>query len=284
MDDAKHASVLIVEESRLASTLLAKSLGSTLEIHTVRTGAAAWERLLLDPSIDALICDYAVPGLSDDSLIGRLRSSSSERLQSLPLIVLSNEDDPRRALEVIARGASAFVDKRRALTDLAPAVAGCLPGKISTAGLKPAEEAAGRGHSVCRLRMRWAALDRGTRYDGGADTDAVNLQLKYTMEIQLRSSDTWTADADGAGGLLRLGCDLENVLRPLLRLIGRLKEAAGKLDRALAIAVRLEPAEAEEQDGELTIPQDFPELPGADEVSIVLPNGMFRLRLDSIQP
>lgn len=277
----------MVGDSRLVAAVLARDFGSQLTLVHVRTGELALERLLLDASIDAVVSELTLPGMSGQALLNRLRQSNAPRLRSLPFVALAGNDDPRRALDVIAAGASAFVAKRNASRELGAALVAHLPERFEvrlprTAGAMPSARTSAPTASV--MRLRWEARHGDGRIAEGPPQSSVDPQIRYMFESHLRTADRWQPDGDGHGGVLGMACGIEDSLRPMLRLASHLRDAALRLGRQIAIAVRLEATEPTRvsNGNRAELPGPAPDLPGAGELLVALPSGNFRLNLSSV--
>lgn len=108
---AEPVRILIVDDSRVVRTTLMQHLKGHYDVREEADGDAAWQTLILDHSIQAVISDLNMPKLNGLELVERIRASKLRRLQELPFILVSGEeteDDRRRATQA---GVSDFVTK-----------------------------------------------------------------------------------------------------------------------------------------------------------------------------
>ena len=103
--------ILVVDDSRLARMALASKLRGTYQVHEESDGESAWQKLLVDPSISAVISDLQMPRLDGAGLVQRVRASKQSRLQSMPIIVVSGDEGEAERERVRQLGASDFVTK-----------------------------------------------------------------------------------------------------------------------------------------------------------------------------
>lgn len=105
--------VLVVDPSKVARSALAKHLRDSFDVREEADGESAWQTLVLDPSIIAIVCSTQLPRLNGLELLARIRISKLRRICDIPflLLVSGNEsvDDRLRAQETgvtdfIARG------------------------------------------------------------------------------------------------------------------------------------------------------------------------------------
>ncbi|MFT3803297.1 MAG: response regulator [Burkholderiaceae bacterium] len=303
MSVVASASVLVVGDSRLTATVLSRDLEPRIAVPTVRTAEEALERILLDSSVIAVVCDLTLPGMSGEALLARLRASRSTRLQTLPFVALGGNDDPQRAARIVGAGAGAYVAKPRASRDLARTLAALLDGRfdirpagIGSGGSAETETETETGHAATRqgvpgvmpivsaLRLRWQARSLREPADD-APPATVYARIRHAFESELRARDRWHPDLDGRGGALGLTCPLEDALRPLLRLARNLREAAARFDCSVSISMALEtarPTGTIDVDDPLCSAASVPALPEAGELTVVLPSAQFRLKLDRV--
>ena len=117
--DALPGVVLLVDDSRFVRVSLARGLSGRFRLQQADSGERAWELLLLDPSIRAVLSDLTMPGIDGFELLARVRGSMLERLRSMPFAVLSGGDDPALRARARSLGADRFEVKGTAIEDLA---------------------------------------------------------------------------------------------------------------------------------------------------------------------
>lgn len=103
--------VLIVDDSRIVRTTIARLIKSNFDVREEADGEAGWDAIVGDENIIAVFSDLTMPKLDGFGLLARIRDSDSPRVRNLPVIVISgNEDDAtkKRAREA---GASDFISK-----------------------------------------------------------------------------------------------------------------------------------------------------------------------------
>jgi diguanylate cyclase (GGDEF)-like protein len=83
--------VLVVDGSRVVRTMLSKRLVGFVVVEE-DNGESAWQRLMLDGGIVAVISSINPPRLTAEDLLGRMRSSALRRLRETPLVVLTSDD------------------------------------------------------------------------------------------------------------------------------------------------------------------------------------------------
>jgi DNA-binding NarL/FixJ family response regulator len=88
-----------------------RSLGEGFRIIQADSGERAWEILLLEPSIGAVLSDLSMPGVDGFELLGRVRGSMLSRVQGLPFVVLSGAVDQVHRDRAMSLGADRFVVK-----------------------------------------------------------------------------------------------------------------------------------------------------------------------------
>lgn len=110
--------ILVVDDSRLVRMALARNLKGTFDVREEGDGEAAWEQLLLDHSIRAVISDLQMPKLDGAGLLQRVRASKQSRLRDMPFIVVSGEETEEERERVRLLGASDFVTKGSGSTEI----------------------------------------------------------------------------------------------------------------------------------------------------------------------
>ena len=104
--------ILVVDGSRVVRATLAKHLQGDFEIVEEGDGESAWQVLMLDASIVAVISGLRTPKLEAHDLLARLRVSSMRRLRSIPfvLIVSDVENNAEREFDRTC-GVAGFIAK-----------------------------------------------------------------------------------------------------------------------------------------------------------------------------
>lgn len=114
MDSDRVATrILVVDDSRLMRVAARRILAKHYDVVEADSGQAAWDILLMDPSVRVTVSDLSMPELDGLGLLERLRKGDQKRLRDMPVIVVTGaEDDDIRTKEaVFAAGASDFIHK-----------------------------------------------------------------------------------------------------------------------------------------------------------------------------
>jgi CheY-like chemotaxis protein len=111
--------VLIVDDSRFVRASLVRGLAGRFRIQQADSGERAWELLLLDPTIGAVLSDLSMPGIDGFELLRRVRASLVDRVRELPFAVLSGSDDLAQRERAMSLGADRFVVKGDGVGELA---------------------------------------------------------------------------------------------------------------------------------------------------------------------
>ncbi|MDR2187407.1 MAG: diguanylate cyclase [Azonexus sp.] len=110
--------VLIVDDSRVVRRSLAQQLAGNYEVREEGDGEAAWQTLVLDQTIKAVISDVQMPKLNGYELLERVRASKLRRLQQLPFIFLSGEESEAERCRARTLGVSDFIAKAAGNSEL----------------------------------------------------------------------------------------------------------------------------------------------------------------------
>jgi two-component system cell cycle response regulator len=103
--------VLIVDDSRVVRSSLAKVIRSSFDTCDAADGEAGWTAIERDPSIVAVISDLSMPNLDGFGLLQRIRSSTSQRIRDLPFLVLTGNEDDATRRRARSEGANDFISK-----------------------------------------------------------------------------------------------------------------------------------------------------------------------------
>jgi two-component system, cell cycle response regulator len=103
--------ILIVDDTRIVRATLAKRLTGHYDVREEGDGEAAWQTLVLDHSVVAVISDLQMPVLDGFGLLERVRSCKLARLRDIPFILISGEDGEEILERAKHLGVSDFIAK-----------------------------------------------------------------------------------------------------------------------------------------------------------------------------
>jgi len=103
--------ILIVDDSRMVRASLIKQIRHRFQIREESDGEAGWGTLLVDPSIRIVLTDLGMPKLDGFGLLERIRGSKVQRIQDLPVVIISGDEDDEARQHALDLGASDFVSK-----------------------------------------------------------------------------------------------------------------------------------------------------------------------------
>jgi two-component system cell cycle response regulator len=109
--------VLIVDESRMVRAMLIKHIRELYDFREEGDGEAAWQVLVLDQSIQLVICSLSLPVLDGDGLLVRVRASKLPRLSQMPILMISGDNDEALA-RAKSHGASDFINRGTGANEL----------------------------------------------------------------------------------------------------------------------------------------------------------------------
>ena len=103
--------VLIIDDSRMVRASIIRQVRGHFEVREEADGEAGWQTLLVDPTIQAVITDIGMPRLDGYGLLERMRSSRLSRISTLPVVVISGDDEPEVRIRAKSAGATDFISK-----------------------------------------------------------------------------------------------------------------------------------------------------------------------------
>ncbi|MDR0735901.1 MAG: diguanylate cyclase [Zoogloeaceae bacterium] len=110
--------ILIVDDSRMVRASLIRHLKGVYDTREEGNGEQAWQTLVLDHSIEAVISDLQMPVLDGFGLLERLRGCKLKRLQDIPFVLISGDDDQETMERAERMGVSDFITKGISATEL----------------------------------------------------------------------------------------------------------------------------------------------------------------------
>ena len=108
----KIRKVLVIDGSRVVRATLNKHLKDSFKVVEEADGESAWQTLMLDSDIVAVISGIHPPKLEAHDLLLRLRASSLRRLHKIPFILIVSDTEDRAEREIdLQRGVAGFITK-----------------------------------------------------------------------------------------------------------------------------------------------------------------------------
>jgi two-component system, cell cycle response regulator len=103
--------VLIADGSRSVRAGLGNQLRDRFEVRDAEDGESAWQAILLDGQIRALMTELSLPKVSGLDLLTRVRSSKVKRIRELPVVVMTAEDEGSDRQRAAGLGVTDFLAK-----------------------------------------------------------------------------------------------------------------------------------------------------------------------------
>lgn len=219
---ANRPKVLVVDDSRIVRATIKKHLSEFYDLIEEADGEAGWRRLMSDDSISLLLSDLTMPELDGLGLLARVRASGEARLNFLPVIIISGEEDEATKLRCVECGANDFVTKSTDRTEMLARV---------KANLELAETRRELAESRS-VQIQTSTTDAVT---GVGSPHLLNLQLEQALAFALRHNSEVTVMLleinHGQTLQLKLG---DRVHGQLLGLLAKLLEAKLRKEDTLA--------------------------------------------------
>jgi len=103
--------VLLVDDSKIVRTTLARLIRKSFEVREEANGETGWQAIASDPSIVVVFSDIQMPVLDGFALLERIRQSQDQRIRSIPVIVISGDEEDATKKRARAAGANDFITK-----------------------------------------------------------------------------------------------------------------------------------------------------------------------------
>lgn len=110
--------VLVIDYSRTVREAIRKRIADQFDVREESDGESGWQTLLVDPSIQAVIADVALPKLDGYALLQRVRASHIPRINGLRVIMMSGDANPAARALAKSLGATDFISKGTGNTEL----------------------------------------------------------------------------------------------------------------------------------------------------------------------
>ncbi|WP_374260299.1 diguanylate cyclase [Zoogloea sp.] len=245
--------VLIIDDSRMVRASIIRHVRDRFDVREEADGEAGWQTLLVDPSIQAVITDIGMPLLDGYGLLERIRSSRLSRISTLPVVVISGDDEPDVRVRAKSAGATDFISKSigniellarlEALTQLARTQRDLEESRAALASASPVDPASGLAtqsylhfHASQELSLaqrRHGALsvmvieidqfDTLVARYGAHVAQLVNRKLSKIMATKLRKEDTVAELAPARFAVVSPSTDMAGAAAFAMRLQGAIE-------------------------------------------------------------
>ena len=103
--------VLIVDDSKIVRTTIARLIRASFDVREEPDGEAGWNALEQDPAIVVVISDLHMPKLDGFALLEKIRGASNGRIKDMPVIMISGNEDDATKKKARSAGANDFITK-----------------------------------------------------------------------------------------------------------------------------------------------------------------------------
>jgi len=103
--------VLLVDDSRIVRTTISRLIRKSFDVREEANGEAGWQAITTDPAIVVVFSDIQMPELDGFGLLERIRNSEENRIRSMPVIVISGDEEDATKKRARAAGANDFITK-----------------------------------------------------------------------------------------------------------------------------------------------------------------------------
>jgi two-component system, cell cycle response regulator len=111
--------IVVVDPSRTVLKIVTRLLeAGDHEIHSFADGLAALDYVKLNPNIDALITSAELGSMSGTDLCKKVRLLPANSRQSIYIVLMSANYEPRKLIEALDNGADDFIGKPPAIEEL----------------------------------------------------------------------------------------------------------------------------------------------------------------------
>lgn len=125
--------ILIADPSRVARTALVKHLRDDFDVREEGDGESAWQTLVLDASIVAVVSSIDLGRTNGYELLSRLRENRLQRLSDMPFFLLISKDETAPNREAARdRGVSDFIVRGMAGSEIRQRIGRLVNWDIST--------------------------------------------------------------------------------------------------------------------------------------------------------
>lgn len=203
--------VLIVDDSRMVRASLIKQIRANFEVREEADGEAGWQTLLLDPTIEVVISDIGMPRLDGYGLLERIRTSRLARIQELPVIIISGEDEEDARMRAKDAGATDFISKGTPTVELLARLEALVKLAQTRRDLEKSREQLVRNYhgdvSVMAIEIDHYS-DLSARY-GHHVAQLIHRKMSKLLSAKVRKEDTVAHLAEGQFAIISPSADLD---------------------------------------------------------------------------
>ena len=240
--------VLIVDDSRMVRASIIKHIRDRFEFREEADGEAGWQTLLIDPSIQLVISDIGMPRLDGFGLLQRIRASRLSRIQELPVLIISGEEDGETREKARQMGANDFITKGIGSTELLarlesllqlqtarreleasraahqaqspvdPVTGLATPAYLNVRGEQDLSQARRHRADMSAMIVEIDRYDELLAHYGAHVVQLINRKLSSIMSSRVRREDTVAELAPGRFAVLSPGTDMDHCCGFALRL------------------------------------------------------------------
>ena len=103
--------ILVVDDSKVLRKAGEKILGKEFDVVLASDGEEGWEKIAVDEIIQVVFLDLFMPQLDGYGLLERIRHSEFERINELPVIIVTGGEGEETRQKVLDLGATDFITK-----------------------------------------------------------------------------------------------------------------------------------------------------------------------------
>jgi len=97
-EEKQKPRILAVDDSRVMRRAMSKVLSKDYDVIEAENGEDAWTILLNDDLIQVIFTDLSMPYLDGYGLLERIRTSDELRLNDIPVIIITGNDDHNKTI------------------------------------------------------------------------------------------------------------------------------------------------------------------------------------------
>jgi two-component system cell cycle response regulator len=203
--------VLIVDDSRMVRASLVKQIRDKFDVREEADGEAGWQSLLLDPTIEVVISDIGMPRLDGFGLLSRIRGSRLSRVNSLPVLIISGEDENDARMKAQALGATDFITKGTPRVELVARIEALAKLAQTRRELEESREQLVRRNQgdVSVMVIQVDGYDKICDMYGHSVGQLVHRKLSKLLSAKVRKEDTIAHLAEGQFAVISPSADLD---------------------------------------------------------------------------